>query len=254
MVIFIFDGTFEGMLTAIYQAYYFKKPDRILFRPDLQERLFEEKYFFRTDAAKSDQVYAAIEKKISRRALEHIMYAFLSEDANTGTWVLNYLDFGWQAGKKLDMFLDDDRVKKIHDLSYRVAGERHRLLGLIRFRQLSLNTPVYYAPYEPDNNVTMLLAPHFARRLPDQNWIIHDVKRNLAAVHHPHEWVITDLTRQQIPPLADQEAAYQDLWRQYYRSIAIGERRNPALQKQLMPMKYWKYLVEKEETLQHTTT
>jgi len=37
----------------------------------------------------------------------------------------------------------------------------------------------------------------------------------------------------------------QMLWKKYFKSMAIEERKNLKLQQQNMPKKYWKYLVEK---------
>lgn len=246
MIIFTFDGTFEGMLTAIYQAVYRRETNAQILCQDLhQESLFDQTFFVETNTVEADKVCSAIKSKISRGALAHIMYAFLTGDPHIGTYVYRYLDSGWKTGSKLDMYLDDNRVKKIHDLSSRVRREKHRMLGLLRFRRLSLHYEVYYAPYEPDNNITMFLAPHFVQRLQDQNWIIHDIKRSIAACYNGQEWMVTDLALSQVPPLGEDETLYQSLWRQYYQSISIPGRRNPKLQRQMMPARYWKHLTEK---------
>jgi len=246
MSTYIFDGSFEGMLSAIYEASYSRDTyGQILFHGMHQENLFTQMHFIETDQIKADKVYAAIKNKISREALEHIMYAFLTGEENIGTFIYHYLNFGWKTGNKLDMYLDDMRVKRIHDLSRKVKGEKHRMLGLLRFRRLSLHYEVYYASFEPDNNITMLLAPHFAQRLSDQNWIIHDIKRSIAACYNCKEWIMTDLTITEIPPLGEDEKLYQSLWKEYYHNISIPGRQNPRLQRQMMPARYWKHLTEK---------
>ncbi len=246
MMTYIFDGTFEGLLSAIYQSYsQQQKPEQILSQESNQESLFEQKIYIETIPENAEKVCRAVKEKISFDAMENIIYAFLSEAKEIGTWIYHYLDFGWKVGSKLDSYLDHEQVLRIHNLSRRVQGERHRMLGLIRFRRLGLKYEVYYAPYAPDSNITGIVAPHFIRRLSDQNWIIHDVKRSIAAVYNQQEWFLSELTLPQIPPLAESEIAYQTLWKQYHQSIAITTRTNLKLQKQNMPMKYWSYLVEK---------
>jgi len=246
MADYLFDGSFEGMLTAIYLATHNRDKNAMIFASDrYQENLFSEIIRVETDSEAADKVCQAIKSKISREALEHIMFAFLTEDMTIGTLVYHYLNFGWQVKNKLDMYLDDHRVKSIHTLSRRVKFEKHRMLGLLRFRRLSIHEGVYYAPYEPDNNITQLLAPHFARRLADQNWIIHDVKRSVAACYNKKDWMITDLNLTQVPPLEKDEVLYQNLWKRYHQSICIKERENSRLQRQMMPARYWKYLTEK---------
>ncbi|HNX60154.1 MAG TPA: DUF4130 domain-containing protein, partial [Spirochaetota bacterium] len=42
------------------------------------------------------------------------------------------------------------------------------------------------------------------------------------------------------------EKEYRAMWRHYYREIAIPERTNPRCQKNFMPVRYWKYLTERQ--------
>ena len=102
-----------------------------------------------------------------------------------------------------------------------------------------------YAAFAPDHNITMLLGQHFARRLADQRWVIHDCRRQLALF-----WDGARLAPVETPrdlenlPRSSQELQLQELWRTYHRRIAITSRRNPSLQRACMPRRYWRYLVE----------
>ncbi|MDD2496706.1 MAG: TIGR03915 family putative DNA repair protein [Desulfitobacteriaceae bacterium] len=246
MLIYLYDGTFEGLLTAIYQAYYRReKPDSITTGSAMQTHLFGRTVQITTDSKKAEKVSQAVREKISPAALSNILFAFLSEQNEATTWVYHYLDLGWKMGKNVDLCLNHNPVLKILDLARKVKGERHRMLGLIRFRRLNLKYDIYYAPYKPDYNITGLVAPHFARRLADQNWIIHDTGRNLAALFNQKEWLLTEFQLDKIPSPAANEETYQKLWKNYFNSVTIKERYNPKLQKQNMPMKYWRYLIEK---------
>lgn len=196
-----------------------------------------------TDESKAAKVYAAIEDKISTQALQNTYYAYLSDHPEAGIWIYKYLNFGWKTGSKLDLHLTDERVHRIHCLSQQVKTEKHRLLGLLRFQLLKNH--IYYAAIKPDHNVVELIAPHFARRMADQSWIILDLKREIAAVYNRQEWIATTLTAKNVLELEVEEKLYQELWKQYFDSIAITNRLNPRLQKRCMPQRYWKYLVEK---------
>lgn len=243
MLIYLYDGSFAGLLTAIHEAYYRReRPEQILPGPG-EGNLFARYVEIATDQAKADKVYTAVEQKISGKALRQAFYAFLSELPQVGTWIYHYWDLGWKVGKKLNLHLHDPRVSRILELSRKVSGEKHRMLGLLRFRQL--NHDLYYAPMEPDYNILALVAPHFSRRMADQNWIIHDLKRGLAAVYNKEQWFLTELS--QIPPLETpaEEARWQKLWQEYFDSIAIASRTNLALQRRFLPRRYWKHLIEK---------
>lgn len=248
MINYIYDGSFEGLLTAIYEAYYRREnPDRIVDREDAQQNLFTHNVHISTNLVKADRVYRSIQEKISPYALENVLYAFLSEYEEMGTWIYRYLQLGWKTGEKVDLLIGDDRVLKIHEICRKVKFESHRMLGLVRFQALADSRNIYYAPIQPDHNIVGLIAPHFASRLSDQNWMIHDVGRNIAALYNQKEWIMTSLSTDKLPPVGEEEMAFQSLWKQYFQSIVIKDRINPKLQKRCMPMRYWRYLVEKQQ-------
>lgn len=241
---YIYDGSFDGLLTSIYEAYYRdEKPQEIVTEEDFQHNMFTNPIYITTDLQKAEKVYNAIRDKISNTALENVFYVFLSELEERGNWIYHYLRLGWKIGWKIDYYLSDNRVLSVHNIADKVKRERHRMLGLIRFRQL--RNGLYYAPIETDYNIVGLVAPHFSKRMADQDWMIHDVKRNLAAIFNQQEWVITSVESMQELPVTDQELLYQQLWKNYFENIAIEDRKNSQLQKRNMPARYWKFLTEK---------
>jgi probable DNA metabolism protein len=244
MIVYVYDGTFDGLLTAVYEAYYRRsKPDRLLSGANLQTCFIDEYIFIETDTEKSHRVYNSIKKKISSEALEHVYNVFLSNEEEPGTIILEYLKLGFRMGRRVDLNLADSRVLKVHNISRRVSHETHKMTGFVRFRRLAGD--IYYAPINPDNNIIELLAPHFARRMPDHYWIIHDTARGTAAVYDLEEWVVTDNLPESLPDIEKDEPEYQKLWKEFFNSIAIAGRCNPRLQKRLMPVRYWRYLTEK---------
>jgi len=243
-LIYIYDGSFEGLLTAIYEAYYRREqPDSIVSGQALQKDLFSREVIIKTDSEKADKVYHSIRQKISQSALRHVYYVYLSDMEQAGTYIYKYLRLGWKIGKDIDRYLSLDEVLQVHNISRKVGNEKHRMLGLVCFRCLQGN--IYYASIEPDYNIVGLIAPHFAKRLSDQKWVIHDLKRNLAAMYNTKEWIIAELDANIRVAFEKEERDFQQLWKQYFQSIAIKDRINPRLQKSNMPMKYWKHLIEK---------
>jgi probable DNA metabolism protein len=77
----------------------------------------------------------------------------------------------------------------------------------------------------------------------DQDWIIHDQKRQMAAIYNQQEWKLTPLNKTELE-FAAREQNYQDLWKEFFDSIAIENRKNSRLQRQNMPKRYWKHLIE----------
>lgn len=243
MLFYTYDGSFNGLLTAIYEIYYRRRiPQEIVPAGSFNRLLFIQQEHIACNEDKAARVYEAIDSKISSRALRNAYCAYLSEHPRAGLWIYEYLRLGWKLGPRVDLHLTDERVHRVHQLRRKVKAEQHRLLGLVRFQRYQ--SDIYYAAIEPDHNVAELLAPHFAGRFADQNWIIHDLRRDLAVVFNRREWISTGFTLKHKLELEEDEQYYQRLWKQYYASIAIASRQNPRLQKQCMPERYWKHLVE----------
>lgn len=244
MIHYIYDGSFDGLLTAIYEAYYRREElDDIVPMDLIKENFLIERIYIRTDSEKSKKVYEAMENKISKEALRRITYAYLSELPRHGIDILKYVQLGFKIGPQVDLNLSNDIVLRMDNIRYKVAMEQHRLLGLVRFKQLE--NGIFYASLEPDFNIVVLLAPHFASRLANENWVIHDVKRGIGVFYNKEEWVVKDIQIKDSLIVKEEEEEYQELWRTYFKSIAIESKINPVLQKRYMPARYWKHLIEK---------
>lgn len=243
MLYYIYDGTFDGLLTAIYDAYYEKdSPEQIVPLNNFVDNFLIRRIYIQADAEKSRKVHDAIINKISKDAMTNIMYTYLSEHKNAGIFILDYLRFGFKVGKIVDSYLSDDRVYNIRRLVAKITREKQLLAGIIRFRLLQNN--IYYAPIETQYNTACLLGEHFADRMADQVFVIHDVKRNYGVFYDKTKWFMSDIELNADVVFHEKELFYQELWKQYFESITIKDRINPKLQSNFMPKKYWKYLIE----------
>ena len=245
-MVYLFDGSFEGLLTCVFEAYASKELDvSIRDKKTYVPSFLDEVKEIETDMSKFERVYSSIPGKISLQAREIIYRAWLSEDENAPDLIFYFLKTGYKIGCRVTDYLQDQKISRIIDLDRKVGREAHRFLGLLRFREVSEG--VFYADYEPDYNITVLIAPHFTRRLSMQPFIIHDKKRNISAVFDGNELVLTD----KVPLIGDEKTISEDeyaaLWKAFFKSIAIEERRNPRAQMQFMPKKYWKNLTEMQD-------
>lgn len=240
---YIYDGSFDGLLTSIFEAYYLKETiEDIVFEDSIQGNLLVQSKYIVTDEDKAKRVYNAIKTKISPKALKLVFYVYLSEVSGHGMAILDYVRLGFKLGPKVDLNLSNDVVLKMNKIHDKVAKERHRMTGLIRFQELE--NGIFYSAIEPDHNILGLLAPHFVSRISNENWVIHDIKRGIEILYNKKEWIITDIEIKDSLVLKENEEIYQDLWRAYFKSTAIQNRVNPKLQRKNMPMRYWKHLVE----------
>ncbi|HHW22288.1 MAG TPA: DNA metabolism protein [Clostridiaceae bacterium] len=241
-MIYVTDGTFEGILTAVFEAYRNKEePEGIMTGDWFQTSLDFNVRTIGTCQEKADRVYKAIIEKMSQEVLETIYKAWLSEYHDIGTAIYRYVRIGLKLGRNVISFIQNPDVRLINDLSMKVSKEAHLFTGILRFNKLK--NGIYYARMEPDNNIVMLIADHFAERLSDQPWIIHDAKRNFSALFDTRQVVYTtdDIM---IPADYKNDSEFEILWKKYFKAISIESRKNPRLQRSFMPVRYWRNLTE----------
>ena len=244
MAVWTFDGTFNGFLCLIHESSRRKeRPEGILGGGKNQPFLFET-VPTETDEGLAASVRTALAARLSRRVLTEGYYAFLSAMPGREMAVYRYFALAWTAGPGAAGLLADERVRTVHEAGRAVSRERHRFLGLLRFSELG---GVLYAPFEPEGDILPLVAGHFARRLGGERWIIHDTGRSKAAVYENGTWRIAGFSTGGPLPLSGREREIRDLWKRYFSSTAVQTRKNPELQRQFMPKKYWKHLPEKED-------
>ncbi len=241
MVDYLYDGSFEGLLTCVYLHYYEEPASGVFLESQYQSDLLRPYKCVVTSLTCSDKVYFAIRKKISPLALQNTYYLYLSNHIHKEMLVLEYLKKGFKIGISIDDQHADPLIHDIHILSKKVLAESHRFLGLIRFT----DTGVFlYSAIQPDHNILILLGDHFSDRLKNEKFIIHDQRRSKALISSDGIWYITDFDSKTDFPLQKKEEYYRSLWKNYYNHIGIGERKNPKLQAQYMPRRYWKNLTE----------
>lgn len=242
MIDYLYDGTFEGILTCIYHHYYTEKASGIFHRDSYQSTLLGGYMEVETDQMKAVTVYEAIERKISSYDLRRIYKAYLSNDPDKETKILKYIVLGFREGAKISMLHGNQTVFDIQAIEKKIEVEKERMLQFVRFSVME--NDVLYARIEPDNDVVELIAGHFCDRFRNEPFIIHDVKRSKALIAYRKKWYISQFDEYDIPEVSADEHDYRRLWKNYFENIAIRERTNPRCQKNFMPVRYWKHLTE----------
>lgn len=242
MIDYLYDGTFEGLLTCIYHHYYGEKASGIFKSSEYQSNMLGGCIEVVTDAEKAKKVYDAIEQKISKRDLRRVYKAYLSSDESKESKILRYVVLGFKVGGKVSMMHGSDIVADIQAIEKKIDTEAERMRQFVRFSVLEGG--VMYACIEPDNDILELIADHFCDRFKNEPFIIRDKKREKALAAFEREWYITPFDPAAIPQMSDDEKEYRRLWKNYFDNIAIKERKNLRCQSHFIPQRYRKYLTE----------
>ncbi len=239
----ICDGTFDGFLSAQFDAHIMKPPPVVICCSEPIARDMTLEYtFVATDQAKARRLLRGIHDKLSSETGWRVECLWRCEYPGAGRMCFDYLQLGWRLGRALDMAVQEPLVMDVELISRRVGKEVHLMRGMLRF---SLKEGgVYYAEFVPDNHIVDVLAEHFVARMSDVPWIIHDVRRNVCALYDTRGVVLRDFHDLTLPPDTEEEGVVAALWRTYHRTVAIASRVNPKLQAQMMPRRYWKHMTE----------
>lgn len=239
----LFDGSFEGLMTAFFDAYA-RRPHPVALLPEAACQLeFGQRYTtVSTDEAKAARVVRGIRRCVGEFAYEKAWMAFLLDKPDISQTIYQYLLWGFEVGPDIRTRLVDDRALAIDKAVALVAREACALREFLRLSEREGG--VYYGEISPQHRILPLLMPHFVERFSTQPFLIQDCTHQLAGVAQGGDWYITDSSTLAMPDISAREASIQQLWKTFYQRIAIKERINPQLQRQLMPKKYWKHMVE----------
>ena len=257
MTIYTFDGTMDGLLTAVFDAFErHEQPDQLLTAGDALPLFCEGQYDVVTDESRAKRVFAGLEKRLAPEALRLLSVSWLSELPELNTPLFQYICKVFRQGDVSRNFADAD-VLAVTNIARKVLHEQLRMKQFIRFQKAKDGT--YLAVISPDHNVLPLITGHFADRFNDQPWLIYDARRHYGYYYEgAGEPVrVTFEDESEVPfSLADgklneevisgDDRLLQDLWRTYFKAICIRERMNPRKQKSDMPVRYWKYMTEKQ--------
>ncbi|AQS07280.1 TIGR03915 family putative DNA repair protein [Clostridium beijerinckii] len=245
MKIYLYDDTFEGLLTSIYDAFYSNgSPPTSIYgksqtnTPLLLGNIVE----ISTDINKFKKVKNAIINKINFLSLKKIYFAFLSNYEDKGIIIFNYLKIAFKLGPDVHDFLNIDVIRLVDNITKKVLNECHRFEGFIRFNQIE--EKLLYSSIEPDNDILELIGDHFKNRFPREYFIIHDISRQKALIYNTNFYEIIDMDMETYEKLKFHNDEYTDLWKTYFKATTIEERKNLKLQCRMMPKRYWKHILE----------
>lgn len=258
MYTFICENSIDGIFTGIYDTWASKHGHsnvRLLSTPPENYELFQEYITVIADPVKSEKVARTLRTRLGEEVCYDICQAILSDELRVRgdktdkadcIYRTVVLGLSLKDGTKVLHMLGEPYVRRVFELSRATGAESHHLLGFVRFSELE--NGVLFSTIHPKNDVLPVLAEHFSDRLPMENFIIYDENRQIAAVHKASKnYLIVDassLNQDIIKRYSEKELEYRKLWCGFFESIAIEARKNPKLQRQNIPLRFWEDTIE----------
>lgn len=275
-VAYLYDGSLEGLLSAIFQAYArHENPRDILRTCDAQPRLGQRVVAIETNLNEAVRVQRGITRAAGKDAFNAICNAALSDEVHAGTAAYRFVRYALQVGEaegnscnacprrgkcggvctstkhsSVLSRLTHPAVEPLVRIAKAVANERHRMLQFIRFEHLE--NDVWFARCNPNASVVPLIMNHFCARFNTQQFIIYDENHRIAGVYEGRDWYLVHTDRLRVPQAATDEKLMRAAWKRFYNTVAVESRYNPELRRQFMPKRLWTSIVEMQEELPGT--
>lgn len=249
MTVFLCKNGFDGILCGVYDAYASRigiGNCRLELEEEYEPLMFAEYREVPLEGWKAEKVARKIRSFMSEEAYTYLYRASLHKSPDRADWILRFIALGLERGREVVRMLQAPPVYEIFRMDRYVGREAHAVEEFMRFERLS--SGVFYGKVGPENRVLELVADHFADRFPDMDWLIYDEKHETAAIHSGQgRWVIreqvseTEIENWKGTGEAD---GYADMWKIFFDTIAIEERKNPACQRNMLPLRYRRYMTE----------
>ena len=238
---YYYDGSFDGLLTVIYMAYEDRESDLLRVSAKAEQLILAlDDIHVITDFSKARRVEKGICEKLSHNFLNSIRTCFLSNDKNKDTVIIHTIYKALKQGEEILNSLDEHAFY-MNKLVKQVLNERHKYLGLLRFKEMKDGT--MFSTIEPKNNVLPILISHFKNRMKKEKFAIFDKGRKMVVYYDGKKGEIFFVESLEIE-WSDEEIEYSELWKTFHKSISIKERENKKLQQSNIPKYYWKHLIE----------
>ena len=247
-IAYLYDGTLEGLLSAVFHSYELREvPDEIVRDAQYEPRIGQDSLVIAADNDHALRVRKGIERMAGRDAFTAILRASTCDDYETGTIVYRFVRFvmARPAESRSIPVLDElahPHVAALVKLERHAVNECEKMRQFIRFSHLE--NGVWYARCNPNASVVPLIMGHFATRLNDQPFIIYDENHHVAGVYDGFRWQLVEGIPTELSSPTQHDLRMQAAWKRFYDALSIEARYHPELRRQFLPVRFWSTLPE----------
>ena len=257
MAHYCFDGTMTGLLSCVFRAFEFKEFDvKVTANPQAQNGLFDDFIHVASNESQGQRVWQGLKQKVSSSSLKAFYYAFLSEKEQAFQNLFDFAVYVFQNQRPVDKDYGHHAVIGMSQWCKQVGREKHRMEAFVRFKKAK--DGLFLSLVKPDFNVLPIISRHFKERYQDQRWLIYDEQRHYGIYYDLNDVHHIEMNAEMVDPqirighsqsfsieLDDEEVLYDQLWKDYFKSVNIQARQNMKLHIQYVPKRYWRYMNEK---------
>jgi probable DNA metabolism protein len=132
----VYDGSFEGLLTAVFEIYERKLyPVKLLKGEWRSCALFEEVIPIVTDEARAGRVLKGLRKKLSAAGVQRLYISHMAEIAGEDCNVLGFIRHVFDSDQNIEEDYGNRYVMRLSEILKMVRREKHRMEAFVRFQK-----------------------------------------------------------------------------------------------------------------------
>lgn len=232
-VVFQYDGTFDGFLCCVFESYINKEFPIAFFNDEECFSLYPVRSVI-THRENAQRVLRGLVKQ-SPDAANLLRKAFLTCLDDKERHLYAFVRKVYAEG---DAFLKNQSDPVYYPIVRAVrhmGREVEKLRGFVRFSDYN---GVLGAEIEPKNRVLPLLRSHFCNRCANEEFFIYDRSHRELLLYAGGRSQILFVDQLQLNLPGEEELHYRALWRRFYETVAIRERKNLKCQRNFLPLRY----------------
>ena len=249
--IYLCEDTAEGIFSAIYRAYEDRNGHRNneiqIQKEGLNRQLFCEYIPVKTDLEHAIKVARTVQRDISSQAYEFLHKVSSSYREEKADAIYRFIIEGLHVGNRALLHLTAPHMQVLCDIEKQINNEICHCKEFLRFEELENGT--LFGRINPKSAILPYMADHFEDRFSGEKWIIADTVHRTVLIHDAEQTTVyaamEDVNFDELQlSYSEDEETMQKLWKLFIDAIAIRERINPNLQRQLLPLRFRKYMKE----------
>ena len=240
-VCYEYDGTLEGFLTCVFESFAHHEEPVCFQTPHEDACTLWDTRSVNTDRRKAVRVFRSMDARLGRGASRLVYRAFLTCLEEKEVHIYRFLQYGYQRERGVMEELGHPLVSVLQKAVQHLEREAHLYTG---FARSSDHRRILVGEIEPKNRVLPLIRSHFTQRYHRECFLLWDRTHQEALLYQPGQWVIVPMEELRLSAAAEEELHWRALWRRFFHTVAIEERRNPRCQNTQLPKRYRNRMTE----------
>ena len=246
-VVYLYDGSFEGFLCCVFESFAQHELPFAVWTPERETATLYPVKEIPTDTQRPGGL-CQLPRQAGRRdgIPRHPGFSLGLEDKELR--LIRFLHLAFALGPGTVKRRGHPEVAPLYQMKQSLDWEVDKFQGFVRFQE---HDGMLGAVIHPKNYILPLLRPHFCARFPEENFLIYDAVHQAVLLYQNHKAQLMELAEPlTLPPPDEKEQQFQELWRQFYKTLEIKARHNEKGRMTHCPKRFWADMTEMKEELE----